>query len=382
MPQKNIFPTESIDFSEEYHLAENTVKSQVIYSVIVLSVIAFLLSLPYIYVDITMQADGLIRPKSEKTEIKTITSGIVTNIFISEGQEVRKGDTLLTLRDNNVKSKIELTEFQINQNREFIHDLKQLIQQQHIAQLKTAFYRQSYIEYQQKVNEIDNRLQKAKKEFVRNKSLYEHEIIPEKEFDDFRYNLEIVENELKTYKEGVLNSRQNDLSQRKIELEQYASQLVQYQQEETNFIIKAPVTGTIEEFSGIYIGSNLQNGQTLATISPQSEIIAEIYANPKDIGFLSVGNKANIQVYAFNYNDWGMMPARITEISSDYMITEGKAYFRIRCELEKTHLQLKTGVKRKLKKGMTIRSRFIITERSLWQLLFDNLNDWLNPAMT
>ena len=94
----------------------------------------------------------------------------------------------------------------------------------------------------------------------------------------------------------------------------------------------------------------MQNGQTLATISPQSEIIAEIYANPKDIGYLSVGSKANIQVHTFNYNDWGMIPAKITEISSDYMITEGRPYFRIRCELEKTYLQLKEGRKGDLKK--------------------------------
>jgi HlyD family secretion protein len=29
---------------------------------------------------------------------------------------------------------------------------------------------------------------------------------------------------------------------------------------------------------------------------------------------------------------------------------------------------------------MTLRARFIVAERSLWQLLYDKVDDWMNPA--
>jgi hypothetical protein len=32
-----------------------------------------------------------------------------------------------------------------------------------------------------------------------------------------------------------------------------------------------------------------------------------------------------------------------------------------------------------LKKGMSFRARFVVSRRSLWQLLFDRLDDWVNP---
>lgn len=380
MPQKNIFPSKNIEYTVEYHLWEHKVKSQIIYSVIVLTVITFLLLLPYIYVDITVQANGLIRPVSEKTEIKPIAPGVVTKIFIKESQTISKGDTLLVFNKDNIESKIEFTKFQLSQNTDFINDLKILINKTGKARIKTATYKQVLIEYEQKLTEIENRLQKAGKELKRNTSLYKNGVIPEKEYDDFKYNLRIIENELKTFKESTLSNWQNDLILKQNEQERYLSQFTQYKQEKSKQIIKAPITGTIEQFSGIYIGSNIQTGQTIAVISPKSELIAEVYALPKDIGFLRVGNKANIQVHAYNYNDWGMLHAKIIDISDDYILADNKQIFRVRCKLDKNYLQLKNGFKGGLKKGMTIRSRFIVNRRSLWQLLFDNLNDWMNPA--
>jgi HlyD family secretion protein len=383
MSQKSIFPTESIEFSTEYHLSKNTVKSQIIYSAIVISIIAVIFLLPYIYVDVTVQADGFIRPESEKTEIKPNTSGIVTKIFIKESQNIEKGDTLLTLRNDQGKSQIEFAEYQINQTKDFIHDLKQLTESEseNSPKLNSSYYQQNYIENLQKKTEIENRLQKAQKELDRNKPLFEKGFLPAKDYDDLKYNVQLVENELKTFKESTRNSRQNELVQKQNELKQLLSQMVQYRQEETDFIIKSPVSGTVEQFSGIYIGSNLQAGQTVVIISPQSAVIAEVYAAPKDIGYLSVGNKANIQVDAFNYNDWGMLHGEITEISNDYILSGDKPFFRVRCTLDKTYLQLKNGFRGDLKKGMTVRCHFLITKRSLWQLLFDNVNDWMNPAL-
>jgi multidrug resistance efflux pump len=380
MSRKSIFPSESIEFTIEYHLWKNTVKSIAVYMVIVVSAIAFVALLPFIFVEITVQADGLIRPVSEKTEIKPQTGGEVTSVFIREGQEVNVGDTLLILKGENIESKIELVKFQLSQTTGLIADLEILTAKGDAEKLKTPAYKQTLAAYRQKIAEIENRKQKAKKELDRNRGLFERKAISEKEFDDFRYNFELIQNELKSFKENTLSNWQTELVLKRNEKEQYTAQLAQYRHNKSIQTITAPVNGTIEQFSGIYTGTSLQAGQTIAVISPQTELIAEVNVLPKDIGYLSLASQANIQVHAYNYYDWGMLHGKVIDISNDYLLSNSQYFFRVRCKLSKDYLQLKNGTKGELKKGMTIRSRFIVNRRSLWQLLFDNVNNWMNPA--
>jgi HlyD family secretion protein len=53
--------------------------------------------------------------------------------------------------------------------------------------------------------------------------------------------------------------------------------------------------------------------------------------------------------------------------------------FKVRCVLDSNQLHLKIGFTGNIKKGMTVQARFVVTRRSLWQLLFDKIDDWVNP---
>jgi HlyD family secretion protein len=83
---------------------------------------------------------------------------------------------------------------------------------------------------------------------------------------------------------------------------------------------------------------------------------------------------------ALNYREWGVVDATVIEVADDASLTEDGAVFRVRCALARTDLRLRGGQRVTLGKGMTFRARFVIAERSLLQLLFDRVDDWLNPA--
>jgi HlyD family secretion protein len=87
-----------------------------------------------------------------------------------------------------------------------------------------------------------------------------------------------------------------------------------------------------------------------------------------------------MQIDAFNYNDWGLVTGRVSEIPEDFTLIDGQPVFRVRTTLDQDALTLKNGVRGRLRKGMTLRARFLVTERTLLQLLRDDLNDWLNPV--
>jgi len=69
-----------------------------------------------------------------------------------------------------------------------------------------------------------------------------------------------------------------------------------------SFAHKALIAGTVEQFSEISVGSYVQTGQMLAVISPDKDLIAEMYVLPRDIDLLRIDTKTKIQVDAFNYN--------------------------------------------------------------------------------
>ena len=48
--------------------------------------------------------------------------------------------------------------------------------------------------------------------------------------------------------------------------------------------------------------------------------------------------------------------------------------------MDRDYLQLKNGRTDKLKKGMTVNAHFMITRRSLFDLLYQKMDDWVNPA--
>jgi multidrug efflux pump subunit AcrA (membrane-fusion protein) len=131
----------------------------------------------------------------------------------------------------------------------------------------------------------------------------------------------------------------------------------------------------------VYAGSMVFANQELGQISPDTCLLVVAYVQPNDIGFIKKDMDVRLQVDAFNYNQWGMATGKVTEVPQDIKVVDNKPVFEVRCSLDKDFLQLKSGYKGLLKKGMTLQARFIITKRSLWQLLYDKVDDWVNPNL-
>jgi HlyD family secretion protein len=86
-----------------------------------------------------------------------------------------------------------------------------------------------------------------------------------------------------------------------------------------------------------------------------------------------------LQIAAYNYNEWGLLDAKVLRVSDDVVITGEQAHYVVVCRLAKAHLELPNGYRGDLRKGMNVQARFIVARRSLWQLLYDKIDDWINP---
>lgn len=89
--------------SAEYYLYENRIGSKIIYKTILAAILLIIVSLPFIYVDITISAASTVRPELEKSTITAAVSEFVDSVYVKEGAKLHKGDIILTqraLKDN------------------------------------------------------------------------------------------------------------------------------------------------------------------------------------------------------------------------------------------------------------------------------------------
>ena len=89
----------------------------------------------------------------------------------------------------------------------------------------------------------------------------------------------------------------------------------------------------------------------------------------------------SLQVDAYPYTVWGLLPARVIGISADY-VQDGDASraFKVTIRPDRDHLKARQGLKGFLKKGMTLNARFFVARRCLGELLYENLDESFNPA--
>lgn len=379
-----IFPTEIIENTTEAYLPQVTVRSQIIYISVLVILIAALISLPYIKISVSTNSSGIVRTVAEKSDFKAITSGRVSAWLVKENQKVETGQNLVVLASEMLDSKISLVKFQQIEKQEFIHDLGILtrldsVNLLSVRGLRSSLYAQQYNQLNYQLQESLQQQRKIKKELDTDRMLYKEKIISMREFDEKEYTYKRLLAEYRSTIERQLSQWQSDLTTHQIAIAEIQAQESQLLKEKELYTIKAPVSGTIQQLVGKYPGSYVQAGEGLGLISPDSSLLVECYISPKDMGLLKKGMKVTYQIDALNYNDWGFAYGEINEIANDFEVIEKQPVFRVKCRLDTRSLKLKNGYATTLKKGMTLRARFIVTERSLYQLLYDKVDDWLNP---
>ncbi len=344
---KKLFPPEIITHSIETHFHRHNKKFIWIYIVSIFLVIVTLSLLPFIKVELSAQGRGIIRTPYESSPIQSAYTGqvLLNNMF--EGQPVSKGDTLLILHTDQLKEQINLNKRQLKENTVFVADLKQLL----------------------------------KKDYLLHQQLFTDSVTPEMDFLQIKYKYDAAVLQLNVLKKQAVNTWQVEKTRLEQDNIRLHFNIAKLQKECEQYIIKAPISGTIAQTTGIHSGSFISSGQVLAQISPDEQLLAECFITPTDIGFISVDQEVRFQFDAFNYNQWGLIYGKVISVSDDITMVDNTPVFKVRCELPISYLELKSGHKGYLKKGMSLTGRFVLTERTLYQLLFDKMDDWLNPKL-
>ena len=357
--------------------AKNKTKSISIYLVVVLAIATFVALLPFIKVDISSQSRGIIRSKTDNVPVTAAVSGKIVAIGLKNNLLVHKGDTLLTISKENLESEKQLNDTIYTANETVLKDLETVLKGS--TNLKTTLIREEQYKFSTQKIELQSKVAQCQINFNRHKTLFDKGVVAKVEFEKYQFELQFAKQALNRIVKQQIANWQNKKNELALQLKNITGNNNKLNIEAKNYVLIAPITGTIENFNGVQAGSILNASQPIAQISPVDNLVVESTVSPNDIGLIKPNQKVKFQLDAFNYNQWGLLTGKVIDIDKNITLQENQAFFKVRCALDSKELKLKSGYKTQVSKGMTLTTRYIITRRSLFDLLFDKVDDWLNP---
>ncbi len=359
--------------------------TRAIYLSIFFLLAAIICALPLLKINVSVRARGMIRPESERASVRAPVAGIIREVKLKEGLFVEKQDILVTIEDSALIHKTRLNEQEIHTRRQWLRDLALInsagrdplrVRESLSSELMASQWRQ----YASAREEWLSELKKIKRQLDIHEKLGSDSIIAIHELFEKRLDHEKALSSLASF-ENAQRSRWAELSaQYSTELGQLLERRQQLREEKKSYHIRAPVSGHLQHTGDKYPGSMVSAGELLSMITPETALIAECWISAADIGLVAAGQHSLFRIDAFNYNYFGVLEGKIIAIDHDITMMENKPMFKVRCSLNETSFPPVKGFTARLKKGMTLEALFVTAQRSLWQLCFDQVNDWLNPA--
>jgi HlyD family secretion protein len=360
--------------------AKNKTKSKNIYFVVVVAIILILTLLPFIKIDISSQSRGIIKSYKENVPLATIVSGKIVWLKLKNNQTVTKGDTILKISTQALETDKEIQDTLSNSTSLILQDITSVLNGK-TNQLRTSIVKEDYYKYATRRSELQSKVSQAQINYNRNKILFDKGVIAKMEYEKYLFELRFANEALASYDKNQKSNWENQKRELQDKIKNLKGAIQKINIESNNYYLLAPETGTIESFNGLQVGSFLNASQPIATISPDDNLIVESTVLPNDIGLIKQNQEVKFQIDAFNYNQWGLLSGKVVEIDKNITLKDNQAFFKVKCQLNSKTLTLKSGYKTNVTKGMTLTTRYIITRRSLFDLLFDKVDDWLNPKL-
>lgn len=385
--ETKIFPSAILNSTLEVYDSRISIRSKVIYLTFLALILAIAMSLPLIVVDVAVQTRGTFQSALQRNPIQIATGGRLESWNLSENQEVEKGEVLALIRGEQLNLEMKGLEERLLLLQDFIRDLNLLIHSEPYSEnsdltLKSGLYKAAWFEFQSQLLNQNMLVQKLDRDYQRAKSLFESKSIAFAEYDEVQVQYQQASTQLELLKKQRLNQWGQELVNHSNESDRIRNQLEVSMEQLDQYKIIAGTSGTLINVLNLNAGDFVHPNQKLAEISPDSELMAVTYLSPSDIAFIELGQEVKFQVDAYNYNQWGIATGKVLEIAGDLtLLSEKEAGFLVTCRLDSTALKLPSGQSGQIRKGMTFNARFVVARRSLFQLLYDKVDNWLNPSI-
>lgn len=321
-------------------------------------------------IDQTVRAQGSIVTTARTQIIQAADGGVLAEILVQEGQEVKAGERLAMLeRDRSSaayeesRSKVAALQSALIRARAESLGTKpvfpaELNNYPDFVLSQQRLYAQKRETLRSSVESVEDALKLARQELEMNQSLLKSGDVSRvevmralRQVGDLDARLNEFKNKYEQEARAEVAKLEDELASQRHRLEERRSVL-----EHTDLV--APVPGIVKYLRVNTVGGVLRAGDELMQISPtESEMVIEARINPADIGQLELGLPVQVKLDAFDYSVYGMLTGKLTYLSSDTLVEQGAngqsmSYYRARIQLDRKQVNPMLA-KVELKPGMT-----------------------------
>jgi HlyD family secretion protein len=294
-------------------------------------------------VDQTISVRGRLQPAGSVLEVDSPSSGVVSKVFVREGQLVKAGQPLLDVEARGLASRrlaieqsLQILKLQANSISTVIAsngDIKKiaslpslpLVADPSIAQI-LANARNQTQQITAQLNQIDTRL-KSRQESLLLKQKIADDIKPLFQSGAMARNAYLTQlnevqelrAEISSLKEekirvvGSASTQLNEINRQTINLD---SELVGLKEAISYRTIHAPIAGRIFD-SKVGTSSVVSADQIILKIVPENKLQAVIDISNVDVGFVKVGQDVSVSVDSFPSGEFGYIKGNLIKVGSD-----------------------------------------------------------------
>lgn len=166
------------------------------------------------------------------------------------------------------------------------------------------------------------------------------------------------------------------------QLRSLGEQIALLQDRVRNATVAAPVAGLIQSLPAPRAGMVVNPGEPVAHIVPSGEVLLfEARLSPRDVGFVAPGQPAKVKVDAFDFSRFGALAGTVDSVSATTVADPRQPpYYRMRIRLDRAALG--AGGTLRLQAGMTGEADVRTGSRTVFQYLWKPIYTSLDLAFT
>jgi len=348
-------------------------------------------------IDQVTRATATVIASARTQEIQASEGGVLTEISVIEGQDVKKGQLLLVLEEERAQAALDnsaskaaalkaklarLTAEIFNQPLVFPDDIKSYPE---YIQNQTALYNRRREAINEEVSSLEKMLVLAEQELSMNEPLLEYGDVSQADVINLTRQAADIEAQINNKKNTYFEEAQAEMTQAQEELDVELEQLRDRAQVLGEKRLYAPTAGKVNNINVTTIGGVVQPGEVIMQILPtSSELVVDVKVRPADIAYVKEGQDATVKLDSYDYSIFGAMNGTVTYISPDTLMEETpqgeEPYYRVLVVITGAEFEDK-GEEIVIKPGMTASVDIKAMERTVLSYLTKPLTKTLSEGL-
>ena len=358
----------------------------IIFGTLFILLVPFLMWSKDAYLEQISHATGSVIASAKTQSIQTAIDGVITEVLVHEGEQVRKDQELVLLNKQQNQAAFEAINGKVAASKAALTRLKSEV---YGVALKFPDELKDYSEFVSTQTELYHRRKKALNDdiFALNESLSltQSELnltLPLLKTGDIGAT-EIIKlkKQIADMKGKITNTQNRYFQEAQVELtkieEDLSIKLQELEDKKVNLehsVIYAPMDAIVKNIIITTKGAKVRPGDVILELVPSSDkLIVEAKFHPRDLSFIQIGQKAAVKLDAYDYSIYGIFHGIVKYISPDALIEKTQKgeefYFRVQIELDTKELITKNGRKIEISPGMTANIDIVTGERTVFDYL-------------